>query len=402
MKRLFNVPKVAVLFYHIGPYHSARLNAASTVVNTVGVEWSVCDAFRLGRAGGKTRYELVSLFDDVVPVSDDRARLRSRVSQALDVIRPDVVAINGWGDFGAAIAMACCVQKQLPLIVMSESTAGDEDRHWWKELFKTRVVRLCSAGLVGGEPHMNYLAALGLPRDSIFLGYDAVDNEYFAQGARAARADGDGIRRRLGLPRDYFLASSRFVPKKNLAFLLRAFARYRTQCTTAPWDLVLLGDGPLRAAIESLVTSLGLERSVHLPGFKHYDELPGYYGLAGGFIHASTTEQWGLVVNEAMASGLPIMVSDRCGCATDLVVHGENGFQFDPTDEATLVKYMVEITRDDERRAAMGRASGERIRDWGPERFARGLQEAAECALRSGPPPRRWFDGLMLKVLAAR
>ncbi len=81
------------------------------------------------------------------------------------------------------------------------------------------------------------------------------------------------------------------------------------------WDLVLLGDGPLKPTLLKLISSLGLESCVHLPGFKQYDELPVYLGLAETFIHASTTEQWGLVVNEAMASGLPVLVSNRCGCA---------------------------------------------------------------------------------------
>src|SRR5207244_4064698 len=102
---------------------------------------------------------------------------------------------------------------------------------------------------------------------------------------------------------------------KNLPRLLEAFAGYRRLAGDAAWELVLLGDGPLRPELVALLKDLELDGHVLLPGFKQYDELPAYYGLAGAFIHASTTEQWGLVVNEAMASGLPVLVSDRCGCA---------------------------------------------------------------------------------------
>ena len=80
-----------------------------------------------------------------------------------------------------------------------------------------------------------------------------------------------------------------------------------------------------------------------MPGFKQYDELPIYYGLAGAFIHASTTEQWGLVVNEAMAAGLPVIVSERCGCAPDLVENGRNGFTFDPYDVDALTHLMLKM-----------------------------------------------------------
>ena len=123
----------------------------------------------------------------------------------------------------------------------------------------------------------------------------------------------------LGLPERYFLASARFVPKKNLLRLLEAYAGYRRRAGADAWHLVLLGDGELRGDIERRSALPDLAGAVILPGFRQYDELPAYYGLARAFVHASTTEQWGLVVNEAMAAGLPVLVSDRCGCAPDLV-----------------------------------------------------------------------------------
>src|SRR5262249_59830905 len=106
--------------------------------------------------------------------------------------------------------------------------------------------------------------------------------------------------------------------------------RYRAAAGTAAWKLVLLGEGEQRAKLEGLRDALGLRNDVSMPGFKQYDELPAYYGLASAFVHTSTTEQWGLVVNEAMAAGLPVLVSERCGCGPDLVREGVNGFTFDP------------------------------------------------------------------------
>jgi glycosyltransferase involved in cell wall biosynthesis len=147
---------------------------------------------------------------------------------------------------------------------------------------------------------------------------------------------------------------------------------------------------------------LGLQDSVQLPGFQQYPELPAYYGLAGAFVHASTTEQWGLVVNEAMASGLPVLVSRRCGCTTELVYHGINGYSFDPNDDAALAQFMAQIAGDDRRRAAMGRESSKRIPAWGPDRFASGLRSAAECASRCGAPSRRVLDDLVFEFLTAR
>ena len=114
---------------------------------------------------------------------------------------------------------------------------------------------------------------------------------------------------------------------------------------SAPWSLVLLGDGPLKSDLCRLISDLRLDACVHLPGFKQYHELPVYYGLASAFVHASTTEQWGLVVNEAMASGLPVLVSNRCGCAQDLVKEGVNGFTFDPCNVEQLAQLMLKFQR---------------------------------------------------------
>src|SRR5439155_16698329 len=178
-----------------------------------------------------------------------------------------------------------------------------------------------------------------------------------------------------------------------LSGLLRGFAGYRKAAGPDPWDLVLLGDGPLRPEVDRLIGELGLTGAVHLPGFQQYPDLPTYYGLAGAFVHASTSEPWGLVVNEAMAAGLPVLVSDRCGCAPDLVADGVNGFTFAPQDHARLAGLMCRIAADPDRRLAMSRASRARIGPWGPERFADRLWAAAPAApaaphRRRGPPRR--------------
>src|SRR5205814_1916354 len=226
---------------------------------------------------------------------------------------PDVVAVNGWNNFGSLVAANCCVRRGIPMIVMSESARQDEPRTWWKEAMKRRMVDLFSAALVGGQRHVEYLVELGIPRERIFTGYDVVDNDHFGRRTAEIRNLKFEIQKKYGLPENYFLASARFIEKKNLTRLIRAYAEYRQKSqngANAMWDLVLLGDGPLRETLKSQLSMLKLNEHVHLPGFKPYDELPLYYALANAFVHASTTEQWGLVVNEAIASELPVIVSD--------------------------------------------------------------------------------------------
>jgi len=309
------------------------------------------------------------------------------------------------------------------MVVMSESSRQDEPRTWWKEAIKRRIVGLYSAALVGGQRHVEYLVELGMPRERVFTGYDVVDNEYFGRRTAEIRnsrlRQGYGgqaafeIRDKRGLPENYFLASARFIEKKNLSTLIEAYAEYRRRSSAfakatadkeiaanVPWDLVVLGDGPLRETLNSQLSSLNLNEHVHLPGFEPYDELPVYYALANAFVHASTTEQWGLVVNEAIASGLPVIVSDRCGCVPELI--NGNGFTFDPTNEHELTARLLEMASlSDQERKRLGENSYRIAANFAPERFGEGLERAASVAM--GVPQKRFgvIDRALLLVTAS-
>jgi glycosyltransferase involved in cell wall biosynthesis len=262
---------------------------------------------------------------------------------------------------------------------MSESKYDDAKRHTLRELAKRIVVSLYDAALVGGSPQISYCRYLGVDRDRIFSGCDVVDNEYYRARAESVRRESASWHARLSLPsQPFFLAVSRFVEKKNLPRLVDAYSLYVSQATSTgdqAWGLVLCGDGPLASALRSQVKALGLEALVHFAGFRQSAELCAFYALAGGLILPSAHgEQWGLVVNEAMASGLPVLVSTAVGCSSDLVVDGRSGFLFDPLDVGSIARCMAGFAGlERPSREAMGRASAEVIEEWGPDRFAKGL-----------------------------
>ena len=410
-------PSVAVVFHHIGPYHHARLNAAADRLSVTGIEWSAKGYDAWGAAATPARYRKVSLFPEATDDYPDKAKLRRSFSSALEQTKPDVVAVNGWNNFGSLVAANCCVHRGIPMVVMSESSRQDESRTWWKEIIKQRIVGLYSAALVGGQRHVEYLAELGMPRERVLTGYDVIDNEYFRQKAEEVRSQRTEVRQKYSLPENYFLASARFVEKKNLSKLIRAYAEYRErwelgshpegrvgalrrpdaaarrpyhedlELSDKAWDLVLLGDGPLRGTLNSQLSALNLHEHVHMPGFKPYEELPVYYALANAFVHASTTEQWGLVVNEAIASSLPVIVSVRCGCVPELV--NGNGFIFDATNENELTARLLEMASlSDAERKDLGDNSHRIAAHFTPERFGEGLERAASVAM--GVPQKRF------------
>lgn len=377
------------------------------------------NAYAWDKIAGARCFERVTLTERHENSRRWRVELHRRMFEALDVIKPDVVAIPGWSLPDALSALSWCLHAGIPVIALSESTAWDERRVWWKEWIKRRVVGLCSAALVGGTLHADYMVQLGMPAERVFLGYDAVDNRYFEDKVAEVRSQKAEVRKKHGLPEKFFLASARFIEKKNLARLLRAYAEYREKSedrgrrtedgeqradlrlpASGLWSLVILGDGPLKADLCRLISDLRLEHSVLLPGFKQYQELPAYYGLASAFVHASTTEQWGLVVNEAMASGLPVLVSDRCGCATDLVQEGVNGFTFDPCNVEHLAQLMFKLSAFQPfKLSAFGDASREMISGFGVAAFGGGLRQAVEVASQRPLVRLGLLDRLLLQLL---
>lgn len=396
-------PRVAIYFRMFGPYILARLNGAAARMPVIGIEGSRrSTAYAWEPREAEEHFERRTLFQQGSVDEHPARTVIAAVRAALDDADPDVVCVMGWSYTEALATLGWALDHGRHAILLSESTASDAVRQGWREAVKRWVVGLCDAALVGGEPQRGYVEALGMPADRVFIGYDAIDNDFFARGAAAALNDAQALRARHALPERYFLASCRFIEKKNLARLLDAFAAYRAATDGAPWDLVLIGDGDLRPVLEQQAKTLGIADAVHFKGFRQYDDLPVFYGLAGGFVHVSTVEQWGLVVNEAMATGLPVVVSGNCGCASDLVEEGVNGWIVDPLDTAAIAARLVDMAAPHTDRRAMGERGRLIVAAFGPDRFGDGLAQAIAAA-RTMPVRRHAFLArTALSLLALR
>jgi glycosyltransferase involved in cell wall biosynthesis len=400
--------KLTVLFDNLGPYHIARLAVLESRCNLLAVEQHASSAEYDWRPSARVPFRRVTLFENAGVPREAASRQTPRaISEVLSGFGPDVIAVPGWAGEQAISAVTWALPRRVPVIVMSESQEIDFPRTIFREWIKRRYLVCCDGALVGGRPQSDYLVKLGMNATRIRVGYDVVDNEYFDNGAGRARANATALRQQHGLPERYFLTAARFIEKKNLPRLIQAFADFlgamdEQAQASGLWHLVVLGDGALRGELEQRVAALKLGTRVLMPGFKQYPELPLYYGLAQAFILASTTEPWGLVVNEAMASGLPVLVSERCGCARDLVQAGENGYTFDPRDVNTLAGLMARLAENEDRRRAMGQASASLIEAWSPDVFAANLIDLAEMVKRSPRPPTGWVDRLMLRLLLKR
>jgi 1,2-diacylglycerol 3-alpha-glucosyltransferase len=379
---------ISVCFTNFGPYHLARLRALANRLERSGtrllaIEVADCQRqYPWSRSSDPEPFQWATLFPERALETISRQECARGMKRLLDSERPDALAMVGYVRPESMAAMHWANKLRRPVVLMSESQQIDLPRTWWKEAIKRRRVTRFSSGLVGGPSHVDYLVELGMERSRIALGYNAVDNEAFASRAEAARNAPDGRR---GLPdRPYFLAVNRFVPEKNLARLVDAFARYRQDAPTdLAWDLVLCGDGPGAAEVDRAVRKSGFPEAIHRPGFLQVAEMAPWLAFASAFVHPSLLEPWGLVVNEAAASGLPLLISDRAGCVETLVPDppGTTGRRFDPHDELEMTAGLAWIAGlPESERQVMGRNAAEVVNGWGPDRFAEGMVEALAFA----------------------
>lgn len=366
----------------MGSYHLARMKAAHEYLKERGIRL-VCIESATSKSSlvketkfEETPYERVQLFpgrvfDELKPADLDHA-----VRKALYRIKPDAVATNSYFLPDTRSALRWCRSNHKAAITMIDSKEDDAKRDWYREAMKSIIVRQYNSALVAGKPHRAYMQKLGINEDSIYDGLDVVDNDFFAEMAKEALNNSDTFSHLPGLKEDvpYFLVSSRFIPRKNLERLFSVYARYRRQSAN-PWRLVILGDGRLKPDLEAQIAREEID-GVTFAGLRSLKEVSAYYAFAGALIHPAIADQWALVVNEAMATGLPVIVSTGAGCAFDLVEPPKNGYQFDPEDSEGLLEAITKMSAPETDREAMGRESLRIIGEWRPERFAHGLYSA--------------------------
>lgn len=381
---------VFISWPHFGPYHIARFNALRSVFGEAGFE-----ILGIEIAGKQNKYRwfdnkiknqgIITLFPDQAIENIPFFSKISRILSILKIYNPKVIITNGYSSAESVTYLCWCKLNNRPAVLMSESNELDSNRKPFLEYVKSFIVSNYSCAICGGKNHVLYLSKLGMRTDRVYIGYDVVDNNYFETGAMFSKSHPVDFACLPGLEnRDpYFLASARFIKRKNIPFLLSAYGHYRELCrqnAADPWRLIILGDGVERDTVLKTVIAQNLP-DVIFPGFRTYNELPAYYGLASVFVHPAIRDQWGLVVNEAMAAGLPVLVSNQCGCVPELVHEGLNGSIFDPNDFVQLANIMYKCSSGSFDLSIMGRMGNRIIREWSPDRFAQEMITAVHQAI---------------------
>ena len=337
----------------MGPYHFARMHALRRrpAIRLTVAETSSRDDHNWSRG------------DEAEGLTILPAYTTSNGYMDLQDLRPEVVVVPGYWDIRSLVGIAEYrrQRREALLLLWSESTALDHRRNALIETFKTCLMSNFDGALVAGSRHAAYLAELGMPAERIGIVGNCVDNEFFSSRARALRTEASVA--------PYFLFVGRLIPEKNIEGLIRAYERYRQRVGEKAWPLQIVGSGPLESRLKAQVDRRAL-RGVTFAGLRQVHELTQYYAHAGCFVLPSTSEPWGLVVNEAMACGLTVLVSDRCGCAPELVREGVNGFTFDPQSTDDLASLMERVSSGALPLARFGRESVGIVSRFTPEAFA--------------------------------
>lgn len=305
------------------------------------------------------------------------------VVKILRAERNAVVVVNGWSYSSDVLIILVSRLLGRKVWLRAENPLNQELKKSRVTLFLKKIVlkRLLfkhgiSKCLFIGTENRKFFEFYGVPpAKQIYTPY-AVDNHYFSAMAQNLKDKTDEIKKRLNLSlnRKIILFAGKYIPKKNPMDLLGAFYRLKEQ----NYILIMVGEGRLRGDMERFIERHELS-DVYLTGFINQSEISDYYAIADVFVMCSGMgETWGLSVNEAMNFGKPIIVSDTCGCSSDLVRNGRNGFIFPEGNISLLAEYIDKLLKDDILRNAAGICSSKYIQAYSLEKIVNNLCENLE------------------------
>jgi glycosyltransferase involved in cell wall biosynthesis len=306
--------------------------------------------------------------------------LNYAIWRALFRLRPECVIVSGWSTFAAQAAILWCRLRGIPYLLLVESHDRDP-RPGWRRAVKGAVVPSVVKGaagvLVAGSLARESMLRRGASPERIRIFANTVDVDAFAERAERLARERPALRESFGLAEDEIavLSVARLVPEKGLATLIRGVAEAEDRRMV----VVVAGSGPERERLLRLAEDLGVR--LVLLGDVDWADVAKVYVAADVFALLSDSEPWGVVVNEAAASGLPLVLSEAVGAAHDLLVDGVNGRRVPAGDSHTASVALKELAGDPARRIALGAASRARVADWGYDGSVQGLVELVELAL---------------------
>jgi glycosyltransferase involved in cell wall biosynthesis len=299
----------------------------------------------------------------------------------------DAIIIHGYNRPFHWLTMLQAKILGVKVFIRDEATLRSKKRGFVKIVLKRAFFEILNFMVEGflaiGTANATYYACNGIPEHRIFMTPYAVDNAFFSRHAGEAAEKKIGLRKALDLEngRPVVLYVGKLLERKRIFDLFDAFVDASISMSPKPY-LFYIGDGELKSRLLRRIEALGND-AVRFLGFRNQKELPAFYALCDVFALTSSSETWGLVVNEAMNAGKAIIVSDHVGCGYDLVQNGANGFVVPCGDVGALAGRLEKVLTDRDLRKKMGGRSKELIAGWSYRESIKGIRKALGISTNS-------------------
>jgi glycosyltransferase involved in cell wall biosynthesis len=315
------------------------------------------------------QYNVKVLFEDFYENTSIWQRTKKSI-EWINKFKPDVVNLPGYYEPAMNLVLFYCRLKGIKVVISADSTEGDNPNVWWREALKRFIVTKAQGFFCYGSKSAEYIYKLGMKPKHILVANNAVDNQRVESVYKEAIFDRKSNKEAYNLRKYNFIYVGRLISVKNLDNLLAAYK----PLTDSEWGLIILGDGSEEEKLKQYVAENHLEGVRFIVGQAWYD-VPKILALGDVFILPSYSEPWGLVVNEAMACGMPVIVSNKCGSAYDVVQEDQNGYTFDPYNVEELTNVFNKFVEEPEKIAMFGKKSREIIKRFSPEQVAEEMYE---------------------------
>jgi len=292
----------------------------------------------------------------------------------------DVVISDGWFNFACQAAFFISKMSGKPYVLWSRSTVFEPSLLRWTSLPLVKlIVRHSDACIAPGKRAKEYLIYLGADEKKIFMARNTVDIDHFRRVSQLTRKDRCEIKQSQGIrTRKLILYVGQLIEKKGVKYLVEAYSQLRKEYDDV--GLLILGYGYKKQELKKLCQSQNVP-DVYFVDHVEIDEMPKFYGIADLFVLPSRQDIWGLVLNEAMACGLPVITTKKVGASVDLVREGINGWIVAEENPAELYEAIKKIVVNSSLRQKMGQESSRIIQRFDIDSAVNGFLSAVEYVI---------------------
>ena len=362
-----DMERVVYLAPYVGDMHAPRLLALASRLADEGATLAVAQTRResaLASYAQPRRARLLSRLDFTELDAPQRWRSLVAAWRYLRERDPHAVLVIGYPNDATLLGLVYAKVRRRRVVFFFNSKADDQPRSGSRERLKAVILRRFDGAVVAGERHRTYLRSIGFHKP-VELGYNAVDNEYFARRARL-------VERWPGLAdpgvSGYVLCVSRLVERKRVDRAIEIF--HRSGVHEKGCSLLIVGKGDREADLRAQAAAAGIADHVRFIESIPSTVMPLYYARARVLLLTSEYDQWGNCVNEAMACGVPAIVTERCGVANELLVDGKGGMVISGDEVDRPAAYLARLVADQRYWDEVSATARAAVRDWSPERFA--------------------------------